>query len=213
MAQSEDRAGPPGLVVRASMIPDTCPSVSNEIETYASVRKRFVSQAAHRKTSDATLREARAHFCRCSVESLVQVSRNFTMAAEPQPRALPQVSLRVLLIEDDPTVRTVLASYLDQRGHVTATAATRRDGIAALSTSKFDVVVTDVILPDGDGIDVMNRVSRMEEPGRVVAITGGGRYFGPGFFHRVAAALGAVVLEKPFGREEFIAAVEAGVSE
>jgi CheY-like chemotaxis protein len=134
------------------------------------------------------------------------------MAAEPQFRAPLQNSLRVLLIEDDPTVRTILNSYLTERGHVTATAATRRDGIAALSSSHFDVVVTDVLLPDGDGIDVMNRVSRLESPGRIVAITGGGRYFGPGFFHRVAAALGAVVLEKPFGREEFIAAVEAGAA-
>jgi CheY-like chemotaxis protein len=135
-----------------------------------------------------------------------------SMAAEPQSRAPLQTSLRVLLIEDDPTVRTILSSYLVERGHLTSTAGTRREGIAALSNGRFDVVVTDVLLPDGDGIDVMNRVSRLESPGRIVAITGGGRYFGPGFFHRVAAALGAIVLEKPFGREEFIAAVESGVA-
>ena len=130
------------------------------------------------------------------------------MPLEPTSRAQPSQPLRVLVIDDDEMVRRVLCSYLAQRGHAATAVGTQSAAFLALSAAEFDVVVADVLLPDGDGIDIMKHVVVEELPARLVAITGGGRFFGPEFFQRIAEALGAVALQKPFAREEFLAAIE-----
>lgn len=117
-------------------------------------------------------------------------------------------ALRVLVVDDDAMVRQVLEAYLMRRGHVTKVVGTRAEALRAVQAEPFDVVVTDVLLPDGDGIDLINRMAALPFKGRIIAVTGGGRYFGPEFFRRVANALGAMVLQKPFGAEAFLNAVE-----
>lgn len=132
------------------------------------------------------------------------------MAHEPPGRGNHE-KLNVLLVDDDATIRSVLGAFLTQRGHRVITAGTEHDALRCLEAATFDVVVTDVLLPDGDGIDLMRTISLRPTPQRVVAITGGSRYFGPKFFERVAASLGAIVLQKPFGREAFIQAIEGSM--
>lgn len=113
---------------------------------------------------------------------------------------------RVLIIDDDTAVRFVLSAYLEGLGQI-STAATKSEALEKLGTGSYDVVVTDVLLPDGDGIDILNHIYTRGLAPRVVCVTGGSRYIGPAFFRRVAETLGATVLQKPFGRREFVAAV------
>ena len=72
---------------------------------------------------------------------------------EPAPAETP--SLRILFVEDDPTTRTVLARLLRKAGHVVSTAASVRDGIDRANNGEFDLLVSDIGLPDGSGLDIM----------------------------------------------------------
>jgi len=70
----------------------------------------------------------------------------------------PAVSLlRVLVVDDDANVRHILCAHLDRRGHKGVGVATMQEALLVLTASHFDVLVTDVLLPDGDGIDLLNR--------------------------------------------------------
>ena len=62
--------------------------------------------------------------------------------------------MRVLIVDDHEEVRDLLARTLRRDGHETSTAATAKEARAKLETSSVDVVVLDVALPDGSGIDV-----------------------------------------------------------
>lgn len=66
---------------------------------------------------------------------------------------------RVLVLDDDAAIRTVVGQALRRAGHDVALAATLAEAEAALSKRPPDVLVTDVVLPDGDGLDYLRRVS------------------------------------------------------
>ena len=64
----------------------------------------------------------------------------------------------LLLVEDDPVVRTFLADNLTADGYDLLVAETLREGMRALEHSRPDLVVIDVVLPDGSGLEIVRRV-------------------------------------------------------
>ena len=65
---------------------------------------------------------------------------------------------RVLVVDDDAAIRRVVATGLRARGYEVLEAGTASDGLGAVATEAPDLVVLDLGLPDGDGIDVCRRV-------------------------------------------------------
>jgi DNA-binding response OmpR family regulator len=85
----------------------------------------------------------------------------------------------VLLVEDDPVVRTFLADNLTADGFAVLTADTLRDGLRVLEYSGPDLAVVDVALPDGTGLDLLavvrgaDRVATRLDPGLPVIVLSG----------------------------------------
>lgn len=74
---------------------------------------------------------------------------------------------RVLVVEDEPLLRRVLAASLRSTGSQVEEAASLDDAARCLARSRFDVLVVDVGLPDGDGLSLLPRVT----PERALVIT------------------------------------------
>lgn len=68
---------------------------------------------------------------------------------------------RVLLIEDDVRLAGMVADYLRAAGLVASHAATGAAGLAELQRGSFDLVLLDLMLPDGDGLDVFRRIRNL----------------------------------------------------
>ena len=165
-------------------------------------------QLGHRKTPDAPFTGFLTPLLRPSASPASLSRRYWVVPTDLQPRAETPAHLRVLIVDDDVDVRSLLCTYVSRREHEPRGVSTMQEALNLLDTELFDVLVTDVLLPDGDGIDLLNHVAK-EHPGiRVVVVTGGGRYFTAGFYRPIAQVLGAAVLQKPFERQEFLAAVE-----
>lgn len=64
------------------------------------------------------------------------------------------MTTRVLIVDDDEAIRRVVGTGLRARGYAVDTAASARDGLAAGTTGAPDLVILDLRLPDGDGIDL-----------------------------------------------------------
>jgi len=78
---------------------------------------------------------------------------------------------RILLVDDEKIARTLYGDYLTAVGHTVTAVATLQDARQALAMDRFDAVVTDLILPGGDGMEVLRYV-RERHPGvEVVVIT------------------------------------------
>ncbi len=105
---------------------------------------------------------------------------------------------RLLLVDDDEALRLVLCRALARAGYVTLEAA---DGLAALrvlTATPVDLVITDIVMPEMEGIDVIISARKTHPTLPVIAMSGGGRSR-PDEYLPIARALGAArVLAKPF---------------
>lgn len=118
----------------------------------------------------------------------------------------------IVLADDEPKLRELFARYLCGIGHEVRTAADGNEAMAALSEAPADLLVTDINMPDMDGIEILTALRRQGSVLPVVAISGGG-YLDKNLLLSSAAMLGAVItLEKPFALEELRAAVEQALS-
>jgi two-component system nitrogen regulation response regulator GlnG len=76
---------------------------------------------------------------------------------------------QILVVDDDAAIRTVVAQALRREGHQVTTAATLAEMEVHLATALPDVLITDVVLPDGNGLDRLERLTR-EHPGLPVIV-------------------------------------------
>lgn len=116
--------------------------------------------------------------------------------------------MRVLLIDDEPMVRNTVRKMLEHLGYAVVVAENGRFGLGELAKSHFDLVVTDIIMPEVEGLEVLMTVRRHYPSVAVVAISGSGH--APGFNSLdFASKLGAAaVLEKPFTCNALARAIE-----
>ncbi len=117
--------------------------------------------------------------------------------------------LRILVVEDEAELRDIASAALRHAGHEAVVASDGGGGLAALALGRFDLVVTDILMPECDGIELIRslRMAGRREP--VLAVSGGGNY-GSDLLLQMTTILGAqATLRKPFRPMELVAAVEA----
>src|SRR5438132_12788677 len=83
--------------------------------------------------------------------------------------------MKILVIDDDHLVRYALTKILLSAGYEVVTAADGKRGMAVLRAEHPDVVITDIIMPDQEGIDTIIQIRRERPATKIIAIPGGGR--------------------------------------
>jgi PAS domain S-box-containing protein len=94
--------------------------------------------------------------------------------AKPEGDLSPATPLRILVVEDEDATRRLMARLLSAQGHEVTTAGTLAEATEATHASEFDLIVSDIGLPDGSGLDVMRRVAARRGPVPAIALTGYG---------------------------------------
>lgn len=114
----------------------------------------------------------------------------------------------ILLIEDDRDLRAMLKAALVRKDFNVIEAENGKEALAQFKPGITDLVITDLIMPEEDGLKVIMKI-REKKPGiKVVAISGGGKA-GPGSYLSLAKALGAdAIFPKPFSVADLILKIE-----
>ena len=123
--------------------------------------------------------------------------------------------MQVLVIDDDVAVRQTIALLLEDAGIGVTQAADGKEGLRCFQRARPDVIVTDIIMPEKEGIQTNADIRKQDAKLPIIAISGGGR-IGNTDFLEIASKLGATVtLAKPFDPEILVTlirklAAEAG---
>ena len=115
----------------------------------------------------------------------------------------------ILVVDDEPALRDILSRVLTDAGHRVVGAGNGKEASKALSSGAFDIVLTDVIMPEKDGMQVISELRKKFPLVRIIAMSGGGHVSRDQYL-KIAKGLGAhAVLEKPFANQQLLATVEA----
>jgi DNA-binding response OmpR family regulator len=114
---------------------------------------------------------------------------------------------RILLIDDEEPLRTLLRTTLERAGYEVIEASDGKIGLQLLAESSVDLVITDLVMPEKEGLETILELRRQNSSAKIIAISGGGR-MNPKVNLAMAEQFGALcTLAKPFSQQEILDAV------
>lgn len=115
----------------------------------------------------------------------------------------------ILIVDDESDMRSLVAMIVEGDGHVAHTAANGVEAMAILTDTPVDVVITDILMPEMEGVETVRAIKSLPKPPRVLVMSGGGRLKAMDFLD-IATAFGAdASLAKPFTSAQLRSSVEA----
>lgn len=139
-------------------------------------------------------------------ESAVRWSRAWN-AAKALRTDRPTPMPRILVIDDDETLLALLERSLMRAGYDVLTTSDGQDARRLVAREAFDVVITDMVMPQPDGFEMLAELRRTCPATRVIAVSGNPRM--AEIYLRAARCLGAVsMLQKPFRFEHLLGTIE-----
>lgn len=116
---------------------------------------------------------------------------------------------RIIIADDDQQLRVTLVISLERMGHQVLEARDGNEAVRLVEQEPPDILITDIVMPDKEGLEVISEVRRKFPAVKIIAMSGGGYGNAAGYL-KIAHALGAnLVIAKPFPNEELAAKVNA----
>jgi DNA-binding response OmpR family regulator len=117
-------------------------------------------------------------------------------------------SKRVLVVDDEADFLTTYERLLSRQGYLVSVATSRAAGLAHIAREHPHLVISDLRLPDGDGLDVVRAARGLADPPSVIVVTG----YPSDDARRAALAAGATAfLAKPFAAAGLLAAIRSSL--
>ena len=117
-------------------------------------------------------------------------------------------SFSILVADDEEGIRSLIVRWLGKHGHQVSCVGGGQEAARLLQQQHFDLIITDVVMPDGDGFELIPAVRKTQPTARILAIFGGGRYIPSNDCLSLARGLGAhATVLKPFNWEQMRSAI------
>lgn len=116
---------------------------------------------------------------------------------------------RLILVEDDPQVRGMLSETLAQEGYEVVEAANGREAVKLYREKPAELVITDIIMPEQDGVETIHALRKEFPDVKVIAISGGSANIRGDYLLGTANALGAIkTFNKPVDMNDLLQTVK-----
>jgi two-component system, cell cycle response regulator CpdR len=114
----------------------------------------------------------------------------------------------ILVVDDDPDTLKAMRQVLEPKGYAVTVAIGGQEALRSLGRKPVDLVITDIVMPDGDGFELVAALRKNFPDTRVVAVSGGGN-LSPDTYLVIARGFGVdAVLQKPVMHDELITAIK-----
>jgi CheY-like chemotaxis protein len=120
---------------------------------------------------------------------------------------------KILVIDDDALVRAVLTSILEQVGHTVLTAEDGLRGMAMFHEERPDLVITDLVMPEQQGIQTLAKIRGEDPKAKVIVMSGSGRIGDTDFLAEAQALDANDIVAKPFDPEDLLRSVSRCLAE
>ena len=118
----------------------------------------------------------------------------------------------ILVVDDEEPVRFALRRVLENAGHAVDEAEDGSRALKALQNKTYDLLVSDILMPNRDGIEMIIEVKRAHPALPVIAISGGGQVGAQTYLEMAVALRVEAALPKPIRPTELLAAVDKVLS-
>jgi CheY-like chemotaxis protein len=115
---------------------------------------------------------------------------------------------QILLIDDMKGVRRAVSAVLKRAGHTIVEADDGGAGLELLKSQRFDLVITDMLMPQHDGMEVLLFLEQQPNRPKVLAISGGGSQVSADEAFMLARSKADATLAKPFDNADLLAAID-----
>ena len=170
----------------------------------------FKKQTAQDQLEERIKQFEKETFERGLVEHLPPVQENVKLAAAAKSSDRLKIfnrmrrtndPVRVLIIDDEDQFRSMLRQFLESSGYEVFEAVNGDEGVRLFFEKPADIVISDIIMPEKEGIETVMEIKRQFPNAKVIVVSGGG-WYGPDLDFDMAEKLGALTLKKPFELQE-----------
>ena len=114
----------------------------------------------------------------------------------------------ILIIDDEQNITVMLQRFFERNGYHVVTANDGVEGIKKFKENHIDLVITDIIMPEKEGVEVIFELQRFNSDCKIIAVSGGG-YLSPDDYLSTVEEIGvSATFTKPFDTHELLAKVE-----
>ncbi|NQU61641.1 MAG: response regulator [Rhodospirillales bacterium] len=115
---------------------------------------------------------------------------------------------KVLIIDDDKVVRELARRMLEPQNHTIFEACDGVEGIQVFQDEAPDVVITDILMPNADGLEVIREIMRLDPDAKIIAISGVGRAPEQAYLKHAQTFGATATLPKPFAPDQLLAVLD-----
>jgi DNA-binding response OmpR family regulator len=114
---------------------------------------------------------------------------------------------KILVLDDELSILLMIKKMLEKAGHEVSLALNGKEGLELFEKNRPDLLITDIIMPEKEGLETIFELRRKYPKLKIIAISGGGRISPDGYLPG-AKLLGAdMTFQKPLDQKEFLLAV------
>lgn len=114
---------------------------------------------------------------------------------------------RILIIDDDHHILVMLKKMLEKAGFEVDLASNGVDGLELFQKIQADLVITDIIMPEKEGLETIREMKRIRSDLKIIAMSGGGKISADNYLETAKIFGASLVLEKPFSQKTMVDAV------
>jgi CheY-like chemotaxis protein len=114
----------------------------------------------------------------------------------------------LLIIEDDHHILLMIKKMLEPLGYEIKLASDGNEGLEMFHKFEVDLVITDIIMPEKEGLEIIREMRRERPNLQIIAMSGGGKISADNYLETAKIFGAAKILEKPFTRKQMVSAVQ-----
>jgi len=114
---------------------------------------------------------------------------------------------RILIIDDDHHILLMIKKMLERAGFEVDLASNGNEGLKLFKKLSVDLVITDIIMPEKEGLETIREMKRLRSDLKIIAISGGGKVSSDNYLNTAKIFGATKIMTKPFTQNQMVSAV------